>query len=148
MENRRITTAKTKIRPIVRGKFVKCEGFTPSYVLTQLGQKLSRVRLVATVLRKYVAESGNFAALTLDDGTETIGVKVFNAVSMFENLKEGDDIDIIGKVREYQGEVYLFPEIIHKIDDPNIELLREVEIKNQKKELEKSPCGDFNSFIA
>jgi len=137
MENKRMTTTKTRLRPIMKGRFVKGEGFNPSYVLTSVGQKLSRVRVIATVANKFVSESGKFASITIDDGSETARVKVFNAVSMFENIDGGDDVDIIAKVKEYQGETYLIPEIIQKISDPNLEILREMELNQQKLNMEK-----------
>lgn len=150
IENKRITTAKTRIRPVIHGKFLRGEGFNPSFVLTSLGQKLSRVRIIGTVANRFVSESGKFASITLDDGTETIRVKVFNAVSMLEDINEGDNIDMIGKVKEYQGEIYVIPEIIQKIENPNLEILRELEINNQKKELErrKRTIMDYKSQVS
>lgn len=136
MEKRRITTVKTKIKPITSGQFFKQEGFEPNYVLTNYGQRLSRIRVLATVADKFLSGTGKFAAITIDDGTDTIRVKVFNAVSMFENIGAGDIIDIIGRVKEYNGEIYLAPEIIAKVE-PDFELLRELEIRNQENELRK-----------
>ena len=77
MENKRMTTSKTKIKSIIKGKFVKGEGFNPSYILTSVGQKLSRVRVIATVTNKFVSENGKFASITIDDGTETIRATFF-----------------------------------------------------------------------
>ncbi|MEM7819260.1 MAG: OB-fold nucleic acid binding domain-containing protein [Candidatus Aenigmatarchaeota archaeon] len=137
IENRRITSVKTKIKSITNGKFIPGEGFNPSYVITDLGLRLSRVRVLATVVDKFLSETGKFASLTIDDGTDTIRVKVFNAVSMFDNINIGDVIDIIARIKEFQGEIYLIPEIIQKNENPNFEILRELEIREQQKKLEK-----------
>ncbi len=137
MEKKRLTSIKTRIKPIISGRFVVQEGFNPNYVLTNSGMRLSRVRIMATVVDKFISESGKFASLTLDDGTDTIRAKAFNAVSIFDGINEGDNIDITGRVREYQSEIYLVPEIIYKIDDINWELLRELEIRKQNEEAKK-----------
>ncbi len=129
MEIKRLTAAKTKIADITSGKYTVLPGFESNYVLTKSGMQLSRVRLLATIVDKFLSESGRFAAITLDDGTDTIRAKAFNAVAVFDPLSAGDIVDFVGKVREYQGEIYLVPEIIRKIDDPNFELLRELEIR-------------------
>lgn len=137
MENKRITTTKTKIKPITSGKFVAGEGFNPSYVISNDGMMMSRVRILATVVDKFLAESGKFASITIDDGTDTIRSKIFNAVSMLDNVKEGDVVDMIARVKEFQGEIYLAPEVITNIDDPNFELLRELELKKQSEVVQK-----------
>lgn len=136
MDKKRITTAKTRIKPITTGKFCRQEGYTPSYVLAPSGQKLSRVRLLATVVDKYVSETGKFAAVTIDDGTDTIRVKVFNAISMFESIAPGDIIDVIGRIKEYNGEVYVMPEIITK-SKPDMEILREMEVREAENNMRK-----------
>jgi RPA family protein len=137
MEKRRITTVKTKVAPIVTGKFVKQEGFEPNYVLTDIGQRLSRVRVLGTVVDKFLSETGKFSAVTIDDGTATVRVKIFNAISMFDSVAVGSIVDVIGRVKEYNGEVYVAPEIIVVVDDHMFELLRELEIREQNKQTEK-----------
>lgn len=128
MEIKRLTAAKTKIADITSGKYTVLPGFESNYVLTKSGMQLSRVRLLATIVDKFLSESGRFASITMDDGSDTIRAKAFNAVAVFDPLSAGDIVDFVGKVREYQGEIYLVPEIIRKID-PNWELLRELEIR-------------------
>jgi len=134
MEKKRLTALKTRISSITTGKYVVREGFDPNYVLTKKGEQLSRVRLLVTVVDKFVSETGKFASLTLDDGTDTIRAKVFNAVSMFDSIAVGDIVDVVARVREYQGEIYLIPEVIAKQDNPNYELLRELELRYQEQE--------------
>ncbi len=137
MEKKRLTAVKTSVDAIGGGKFVPQEGFIPSFVISPKGQRLSRVRLLATVVDKFVSENGKFASVTLDDGSDTIRVKVFNALSMLENVDKGHLVDIIARIKEYQGEVYLLPEVIAKVEDPNLELLRHLELQEQERELEK-----------
>ncbi|MBI2075957.1 MAG: hypothetical protein HYT72_01775 [Candidatus Aenigmarchaeota archaeon] len=129
MERKRITTMKTRIKPIAGGRYVAAQGFTPGYVITSTGMRLSRVRILATIVDKFLSESGKFASITLDDGTETIRAKAFNAVSIFNDVASGSVIDVIGKIKEYEGEIYLIPEVVKKVGDPNWEILRELELR-------------------
>ena len=137
MEKKRLTAIKTAIESIDSGKFFPQEGFNPGYVLSSTGQRLSRVRVLATVVDKFLSENGKFASLTLDDGSDTIRAKIFNALSMLEAVDKGNVVDVIARIKEYQGEIYLLPEVITKIEDPNLELLRQLEIQEQKKEAER-----------
>lgn len=134
MEIKRLTAMKTKIADISSGKYVVLPGFESNYILTKNGVRLSRVRILATVVDRFLSESGRYAAMTLDDGTDTIRAKAFNVVSIFDPFSVGDIVDFVGKLREYQGEIYLVPELIKKTDDPNFELLRELEIRRANRE--------------
>ncbi|KHO47729.1 MAG: hypothetical protein QT00_C0002G0389 [archaeon GW2011_AR5] len=136
IEKKRIHSVKTRIKDITGGRYVAQEGFNPNYVLTKYGLRLSRVRILATVVDKFISEGGKFASVTLDDGTDTIRVKVFNAVSMYDNIGVGSEVDVIARVKEYQGEIYLAPEIINVADDSNMQLLRELELRQQDREVE------------
>ena len=137
MERKRLPAIKARIEDISKGKYYAQEGFNPHYVITPQGAKVSRVRVMSTVVDKFMAESGKFASLTLDDGTDTIRSKSFNNLSVFEGIETGDDIELIGKVKEYQGEVYIVPETAKKVEDPNMETLRRLELRAQAKEWEK-----------
>ena len=129
MEKKRITAIKTRIRPIVTAKYTAAQGFNPAYVTTNRGMRLSRVRILATIVDKFLSGNGKFASVTLDDGTDTIRAKAFNAVSIFEKVNNGDMADVVGKIKEYEGEIYLISEVVKKIDDPNWEILRELELR-------------------
>jgi len=134
MEKKRLTACKTRIDAISKGKFVAQEGFNPSFVQSQSGLRLSRVRILATAVDKFVSENGKFASLTLDDGSDTIRAKVFNALSLFEKIEKGDIVDVVARIKQYQDEVYLLPEIVNKVGDPNMEILRKLEIQEQEAE--------------
>jgi RPA family protein len=137
MDKKRLNSVKTNVKHITSGRYVAQDGMNPNYVLTGHGARLSRVRILGTVVDKFVAESGKFASVTLDDGTDTIRVKAFNNVSLFEKIDVGTDIDLVARVKEYQGEIYLAPEIITPVDDKNFALLRELEIRSQTAEIER-----------
>ena len=129
---------KTRIKDINSGRYVAQEGFNPNYVLTKFGLRLSRVRVLATVVDKFISETGKFASITLDDGTDTIRAKVFSTqVPMYESIAVGSEVDLIGRLKEYQGEVFVAPEIITAVVDNNFHLLRELELRRQDKETEE-----------
>ncbi len=147
MQERQVAR-KIDIKTINSGNFVQIERkseedrYLPNYIEVN-GMKISRVRILATVIDKFVSEDGNYATLTLDDTTDTIRCKIFmnsnfsdnisrqNLIDLeaINNIEKGDLIDVIGKIREYNEERYIQPEIIVKIEDPNFEVLRKLEIE-------------------
>ncbi len=124
----RQTAKKVRIWDIMNGEFVRKEGFEPSFVKTPLGEEVSRARILGTIVSKFTAEDGNYASLTVDDGTDTIRLKVFKTVKPLDSFEIGDVVDVVGKIREYEGEIYIIPEFVRKVQDPNFELLRRLEI--------------------
>ncbi len=128
MPMERMTAKKVRIKDILQGEWIKREGFEPSFVATAYGDKLSRVRVLGTVVGKFVAEDSGFASITLDDFTGTIRAKTFKSLFPLENVNAGDIVDVTGKLREYNGEIYIMPETAAIIRDPNFEILRRLEI--------------------
>jgi RPA family protein len=135
----RMTARKVKISDLMNGKWVKKEGMEPSFIVTSYGEQVSRARILGTVVAKFLAEDGNFGSITLDDSTDTIRAKTFKTVKPLEEVEIGDIVDAIGKVREYNAEIYFIPEIIYKVQDPNLEILRRLEIEKKLAEWKKSP---------
>lgn len=127
----RYPAIKCSIKEIVEGKFYSGdrENLRPSFVLTKYGEKISRVNIFGTITDKFVSESGNYLNLTINDFSGAIRVKYFGNISeITENLDVGDNVIIIGKPRLWNGEIYINLEIIRKVDDPNFENYRKVEI--------------------
>jgi len=131
----RQTARKVRIWDVMNSEFVKKEGFEPSFIRTNLGEQVSRARVLGTVVAKFMAEDGKYAAVTIDDGSDTLRLKVFKTAKPLDSLDVGDVVDVIGKIREYQGERYIIPEVVRKIGDPNFELLRRLELVYKEKGL-------------
>jgi len=127
-EKRRLTAYKTRIKDVVEGKFVSLGGFNPSYALTHYGLRLSRIHILATVINTYITEDKKYAFIVIDDGTGIIRSKAFQDTAPLANVKVGDIVDFIGKVREYNDERYLVPEVVAPVNDPNFESMRKLEI--------------------
>ncbi len=93
--------------------------------------KVIRVNVVGTIVSKYLSEDGKFAVLTIDDGTDTIGVREFNEIQFADKFEVGDIVRVIGRLRKYEDEIYITPEIIKKVD-PNFEIMQKLEeIRNR-----------------
>lgn len=125
----RLPAKKVRIADIVTGKYFagSKDDMKPSYVIMQLGEKVSRVNLVATAVDKFESEDGNYASLSLDDGSGGLRVKAFKDVTAIKNIELGDMVLVIGKLKEYQGEVYINLEIAKKVE-PNYEIKHKLEV--------------------
>ncbi len=157
MERRRLTARKALIGEIVKGRFIPKSGLESSYVLTKLGRRLSRVRIMGNIVDMYSNPASSFASLTIDDSTGVIRAKVFDNVESVSDISYGDLVDVIGKVKFTEGEIWINVEIINKVKDPNFETLRIVEIakilKEQKEKIQKvkeclSQTSDINELFA
>lgn len=132
----RSTAYKVKISDLVNGEYIISPEGEPNYLITTWKQKVLRVNIIATVIDKFIRDDRTYAILQIDDGSETIRAKAWeeNAEKMDE-FEIGDIVNIIGKVREYEEEIHLVPEVVRKIKDPNWELVRELEILDDQKKL-------------
>ena len=91
--------------------------------------KVKKARILGSVIRKYESEDGRYAFIVLDDGSSSIRIKAFReSVPELKKVKVGDILDVIGRVRFRDSEIYLVPEIITKIRDPNWEIVRRLEL--------------------
>jgi len=126
---------KVKIEDLANGKYVRSSEAEPSYLLTPWGLRVLRARTIATVIDKFISQDQNYGTLRIDDGSETIRLKAWRQdVQTLADFKVGDLIDVIGRVREYEGEIYLVPEVIARVEDPNWELVRELEILRARRQ--------------
>ncbi len=127
---------KLKIEDLVQGQYIRSiEGTEPNHLLTPWGQRVTRARVMGTVVEKFVREDQGYATLRLDDGSETISLRGWReGVPELNRLNVGSTVDIIGRVGEFEGEIYLVPELILPVNDPNWELVRELEIVESRRE--------------
>lgn len=132
-QQKRQVAKLTDTRELNSGKYFQREGFEPNFLLTPEGRRLSRARLVATVVDRFINDDETYGSITLDDGKDTTQVKFFNELELMEGFETGDIIEVVGKVREYQGQIYLDGEILqHR--EPEAELLHQMRLKKSKEE--------------
>jgi hypothetical protein len=123
---------KVWISDAVSGNYVKQEGFNPNYIELD-GQQVSRVHLVATVVGKFLSEDGNYGAITLDDGTDTIRAKAFGPdVKKIDSAEIGKLVRFVGKIKEYNDERYLAPDFTRELQDPNWITVQRAELGEPK----------------
>ena len=130
---KRETAYKLRIEDILKSKQI----FEPSEVLNkrllfvELGNKrFLRVNLIANIIDKYESDGERkFASITLDDGTGQIRAKVFGEeINKFKELSQGHTVLIIGLLKSFNQELYIYPEII-KQKTPKYLLIRKLEIE-------------------
>jgi len=127
-DRKRMTARRMMSEDIVNGKYYKQEGFDPNYLVTPSGVKVSRVEIVGTVVDTFVNDEETYGALTIDDGSEVIRAKFFQELEDMEEVSEGDVVQILGKVRKYDDEIYVQPEFVKK-RDIEYELLHALEVR-------------------
>ena len=110
-----MTAVRASVSDIVNGTYKKDNGH---YVVSPHGVELRRVVLVGFIVEQFSRK--DLASITIDDGTETIRAWAFEdeAESLEKTASDALTL-VVGKVREREGEVYIIPEIIRQIEDPN-----------------------------
>ncbi len=111
---------------------------------TNLGL-IRRARILGIVLSRYSSEKEDkkpYTSLTLDDGTGGIRIKAWGAdATSLAQYEKGVVLDIIGRVRSYQEEIYLTSELEILVIDPIWELIRRLEIVKHYKDKGVKPAA-------
>ena len=132
---------KLRIGDILKGIPMMDEG---KFLFLELGdKKVVRVNLLANCVDKFVQEGEkSFASLTVDDASGQLKLKVFGEdIDRVKEIMQGDTLQVIGNIREWNGEIYMIPEIVKKVDARWL-LVRKLEIQDAMKDL---PEGDKGS---
>ncbi|MCF2135756.1 MAG: hypothetical protein K9W43_00780 [Candidatus Thorarchaeota archaeon] len=120
---KRMTAIRCEVSDIINGTFDKEDG---PRVISPYGVEMRRVALIGFVVGQYSSEG--FSSITLDDGSGTIRSKGWGGdAQALSSIAQGSFVLIIGKIREYEGERYIAPEIIRSVDDSNILTLHKLE---------------------
>ncbi len=120
----RLTAYRVWLSDLKDGQLEKVDGQTDFISVRE--KQVSRVNIIASVVDKYLAE--NYGALTLDDGSAQLRLKAFgNFISRIKDIESGDIILTIARIREYNNEIYMFPEIVKKVTAKHA-LLRRLEL--------------------
>lgn len=109
----RHVAVKIPLRYVTGGTFTQDDGESPAYLLAQNQTKIYRLNVLATILSKEV--QGTITNLYVDDGTGKVVVRSFEPHPELDALSVGKVVLVIGKVRVYNQEKYISPEIIKKV---------------------------------
>ena len=115
---------KVRVSDILDAGFAKDE-VSAGYVKLN-NVNVSRVNVIAALVHK---SEGSFANAVIDDGTGKIPLRAFENANIFSKADVGDFVLVIGKVREFNNERYIMPEILRKTDIGWMNL-RRIELKN------------------
>ena len=124
----RLIAHKLWLNSLKENNFVVRIGeFESSYVLLN-DKRVVRVNIIANVVSKFNSEDGNYASITIDDSSAEIRLKTWKEdTKILDNINPGDIVLVIGKLRKYNNEIYILPEIVKKVSI-NEELLRKLEL--------------------
>ena len=127
---------------IVEGRLAKEgeEQYSRWILTTMNGEKIYKIRINGILVDTYYSLADEtkkaFATLTLDDGTETIRIKAWEETADHLNsFKQGEHLEVIGRPRESDGEIYLLPDQVIKIESFDKELY--IRMKKVKRYLKK-----------
>jgi RPA family protein len=145
---------KILIEDLTKGKFIKQEGWEPSFIyIDEIKLKVSRVNLMGVVVSDANKESG-FKEMAIDDGSASVILRSFNEELSFKGINIGDMLNVIGRPREFEGSLYIVPEVVKKYENKKIKGLWEFERKRQilpkedlkmpKKEVKKKILDESN----
>jgi RPA family protein len=116
-----MTAVKLRIQDLVEGTYDGKSVHTP------FGD-ISEARILGTLIDVFITDDSSYISLTVDDGTETVRIKAWRQdVEKLKKFSKGDFLDVVGKVREYNEEIYLTPEVVTTVS-PNKWVLRELEL--------------------
>ncbi len=133
-QKKRNIAYKLRIGDILKSKPIVQEG---KFLFLELGdKKIVRVNIIANAVDKYLSEGEKkYASITVDDASGQIRLKAFgDDITILKEIIQGDTLQIVGNVREYNSELYLLPEIAKKVD-PKWLLVRKLEIQKSRKDI-------------
>ncbi len=117
---------KVKISDLFRGNFIKDDVSAGHINLGDLN--VSRVNIIAAIVYKPNQEK-NISCI-IDDGTDKMLLRSFENSDIFSKVDVGDIVLVVGKIREYNNERYIVPEIIKKLDNQIWMNIRKLELKD------------------
>ncbi|MCD6244450.1 MAG: hypothetical protein J7J65_04375 [Candidatus Korarchaeota archaeon] len=125
---------KVRIKEIYEGEFEEISVNHVRYFRFPWGS-VSKARVMGIVISSWISDDGSFARLEIHDGTGSIQLKAWeeDVSRLFDPetgylFEIGTILDVIGRIRSWRDTVYLYPMIVEKVSDPNLILLRELEI--------------------
>ncbi len=102
---------KINLKQIITSNYIQEKEQNPNYIILN-NQPIYKINVIAAIVFK--EEIGTMIILLLDDSTARIVCRVFEENKEAKEAQIGDIIHIIGKVRVYNQEKYITPEILKR----------------------------------
>ena len=118
---------KVRVSDILNSIFAKDDASAGYIKLNEVN--VSRVNIIANVVYKS-GEEHNYNSALIDDGTGKIILRTFENTNIFSKVDVGDIALVIGRIREYNNERYILPEIVKKLEKIEWMNLRKIELKD------------------
>jgi RPA family protein len=129
----RQTAKKIPIQVLLQGQYITTEGLEPNHIFSS-GQRIARANFMGVIIGKSNSEMMTYEYLILDDGSGRITVRSFDESNpQIQAVNIGEVVNVIGRPREYGGEIFLVPEVVKKIDSKWVEY-RKIEMKKLPQE--------------
>lgn len=113
-----------RISTLLNGEYVKQEGWEPNYVMTSNGQQVSRVNIIGVIISPPTP-----VEVEIDDGSGRLILRQFDESVRLMHLKVGDPVIVIGRPREYERQIYVLPEIVKKLQNPEWLKVRQTQLQ-------------------
>ena len=98
----------------LNANFIQKSAEEPNAIFFQENEPIYNINIIGIVLN--VEKIGTMTNLLLEDGTEKIVIRFFEEKQILSSLEAGNIIKVIGKIRKYNEERYISPEIVKKMD--------------------------------
>lgn len=150
----RATAIKIAIIELIKGEYIQEKEQNPNYLKTNDGRAVYRINTLGIVASK--DKVGSMTNMLLDDGTGQIILRFFEENSYLENIDLGDILVIIGKIRVFNNEKYISPEIVKKTSPEwlkvrlaelktKIDYLISEDLENKKDIEDKNPSPEIKN---
>src|SRR3989344_3002892 len=128
----RQTAYKLWISDIIIAPFTQTqEQMTPNFITTR-NLQISRVNIIGITTN--IQKQENYSSIILDDSTAQINIRTWNEdTKLLDNILPGQIVIVIGKIRYFNNQIYLSPEIIKNTTKEWLKI-RHLELKLKYKE--------------
>lgn len=135
-----------KVKKRAEGKFLRLSEIHEKGEIYQFDEQdyfridekiIRRVRVFGIVFNRFESEEkGKYVALSIDDGSDTIRLKLwsnpikrndgttFDPFSIADKIVVGDTVDVIGRIRKWEDEFYIIPSDIKSHNEIDWEINR------------------------
>ena len=87
--------------------------------------KIARVNVIAYSVYK---PENDKLSMIIDDGTGKINLRAFENTALFDSINVGDVVLVVGRIREFNNERYVMPEIVKRLENIEWINLRKLEL--------------------